>query len=160
MTGRIPQPAGDQLDLDAILAEAKDALIDRDDANDNIERLTSSVHDVPRLVAEVRHLSAELARVTAQRDAIHDQLADMTELASRLAAAVAFVADLDRPLESGGGVDERAALRTLAADARRAGLPAEGDCNCESYEPCHGACCGPGRCSCSLPTADEEAADG
>ena len=24
-------------------------------------------------------------------------------------------------------------------------------CDCESYEPCHGECCGPGQCSCSLP---------
>ena len=44
------------------------------------------------------------------------------DLAVRLARAVAFIAELDRPLKSGDGIDERAALRTLAADAHRAGL--------------------------------------
>jgi hypothetical protein len=54
----------------------------------------------------------------------------LLDLAARLAAAVAFVASVDRPLKThaaGDGVDEREALRTLTADARRAGLlPADG----------------------------------
>lgn len=25
------------------------------------------------------------------------------------------------------------------------------ECDCESYDPCHGECCGVGMCTCSLP---------
>jgi hypothetical protein len=34
--------------------------------------------------------------------------------------------------------------------------PEPGVCNCESYEPCHGECCGPGNCTCSLPVEQPE----
>jgi hypothetical protein len=38
-------------------------------------------------------------------------------------------------------IDAAAVVRHL-----NAGL---GECTCESYEPCHGECCGVGMCSCS-----------
>lgn len=30
------------------------------------------------------------------------------------------------------------------------------ECDCESYEPCAGECCGVGMCSCSLPPDDAD----
>ena len=29
-------------------------------------------------------------------------------------------------------------------------------CDCESYEPCHGECCGVGMCSCSVTAPEED----
>lgn len=112
--------------------------VDSEQGRDDAEFIAHARQDVPALTAEVRRLRGEWQVLTdrwghykrqylgalEEADRLRAEHNDLSELATKLANAVEHVAGLDRPLTVGApsGTNERAALETLAADARRAGL--------------------------------------
>jgi hypothetical protein len=120
------------------------------------ERL-AALKRLDRIIRE-RNTWTDLRALGAYED-LWEMAYGAAQLAVDVAAAARRVVEQDEPGEPAAQPDpvESLAIAEETFEAQAEALGEQpGVCNCESYEPCTGECCGPGNCSCSLPAEQPE----